>query len=95
MGGQAATAVKVIFDFLRHKADGPAQLDIGQASLAQIEDGLETDMKVFGNLLGRPQVRVLSRGIHYLGNRRILKSAVRYWRVHKYDFGKGLMTGGY
>jgi hypothetical protein len=35
---QAAIGHEIVFDFLRDEADGPAQLDIGQAFLAQIED---------------------------------------------------------
>jgi 5'-3' exonuclease len=75
MGCQAATAVKVIFDFLRDETDGPAQLDVGQSSLAQIKNGLEADMEMLGNVLARPQVRILRRG-YFLGDRRIPESAV-------------------
>ena len=56
MRRQAAIIGEVISDFLRDKADGPAQLDIGQSFLAQVEDGLEADVKELGHLMGRPQV---------------------------------------
>ena len=44
MGRQTAIGYKEVLDFLRKKADGSAQLDIGEASLSEIEDGLETDI---------------------------------------------------
>jgi hypothetical protein len=54
MRRQAATADEVIFDFLRHEADGPAQLDEGESFLPKIEHGFETNVEMLGNLLGGP-----------------------------------------
>jgi hypothetical protein len=46
---QAAIGHEIIFDLLRDKADGPAQLDVGQALLAQIKNGFKTDMKILSD----------------------------------------------
>jgi hypothetical protein len=54
MRRQAATIDEVIFDFLRHEADGPAQLDEGESLLAKIEHGFETNVEMLGDLLGGP-----------------------------------------
>jgi hypothetical protein len=54
MGRQAATVDEVIFDFLRHEADGPAQLNKGESLLAKIEHSFETNVEMLGNLLGSP-----------------------------------------
>jgi hypothetical protein len=54
MRRQAATVDKVIFDFLRQEADGPAQLDEGESFLAKIEHGFETNVEMLGDLLGGP-----------------------------------------
>ena len=54
MRRQAAIGHEIIFDLLWDEADGPAQLDIGQAFLPQIEDGFETDMEILGDLFRRP-----------------------------------------
>ena len=54
MRRQAATVDEVIIDFLRHEADGPAQLDVGESFLAKIEYGFETNVEMLGDLLGGP-----------------------------------------
>jgi len=54
MEGQTPAVDKVIPDFLRHETDGSTQLDIGQASLPQIEDRLGADVKELGDLDGCP-----------------------------------------
>jgi hypothetical protein len=54
MRRQAATVDEIIFDFLRHEADGPAQLNERESFLAKIEHGFETNVEMLGDLLGGP-----------------------------------------
>ena len=40
--------------FLRLEADGTAELQVGQAHLAEIENGFDADPKEIGNLIRCP-----------------------------------------
>jgi len=54
MRRQTTTVDEIIFDFLRHEADGPAQLDEGESFLPKIEHGFEANVEMLGDLLGGP-----------------------------------------
>jgi hypothetical protein len=54
MRRQSSTVDEVIFDFLRHEADGPAKLDERKSLLAKIENGFVTNVEMLGDLLGGP-----------------------------------------
>jgi hypothetical protein len=53
---KTTTIGKVIPDFIRNEADGPAQFDKGQALLAKFGDGLDADMKKLSHHFGSPKV---------------------------------------
>jgi hypothetical protein len=48
-------------NFLRLESDGTAELQVGQAHLAEIENGFDADPKEIGNLIRCPK-RIACRG---------------------------------
>ena len=54
--------------FLRLEADGTAELQVGQAHLAEIENGFDADPKEIGNLNRRPK-RIACRGFRRVSGR--------------------------
>jgi lipoate-protein ligase A len=73
---QASIGYEIVFDLLREKANGSAQLDIGQALLPKIEDCFETDVEILAHLFGCPKLVMRRRGIL------IFRALVNRW-VHK------------
>ena len=86
MRRQAATVDEVIFDFLRHEADGPAQLDEGKSFLAQIEDGLEANPEKRSDFFRRPELSIRRWLIRFPGKRLSTGRAGHRWRIHRDDF---------
>jgi hypothetical protein len=54
--------------FLRVEADGAAELQVGQARLAEIENGFDADPKEIGNLIRCPK-RIACRGFRRVRGR--------------------------
>ena len=54
--------------FLRLEADGTADLKVGQAHLAEIENGFDADPKEIGNLIRCPK-RIACRGFRRVHGR--------------------------
>ena len=54
--------------FLRLEADGTAELQVGQAHLAEIENGFDADPKEIGNLIRCPK-RIACRGFRWVRGR--------------------------
>jgi hypothetical protein len=64
--------------FLRVEADGTAELQVGQARLAEIENGFDADPKEIGNLIRCPK-RIACRGfrrVHGRSCKRIVHASI-------------------
>jgi hypothetical protein len=68
---------------MRHEADGPAQLDKGQSFLAQVEDGLEADLKKRSDFFCLPKLRIRRWLIRFPGKRLLTGMASYRWRIHR------------
>jgi hypothetical protein len=68
MRGEMTILEQVSAYFLPVEADGTAELQIGQARLAEIENGFDADPKKIGNLI-RCQKRIACRGFRRVRGR--------------------------
>ena len=68
MRGEVTIFKQVIADFLWIEADGSAELQVGQAHLAEIENGFDADPKEIGNLIRCPK-RIACRGFRRVRGR--------------------------
>lgn len=68
MRGEMTILEQVGAYFLRLEADGTAELQVGQARLAEIENGFDADPKEIGNLIRCPK-RIACRGFRRVSGR--------------------------
>ena len=68
MRGEMTVLEQVSAYFLRVEADGTAELQVGQARLAEIENGFDADPKEIGNLIRCPK-RIACRGFRWVRGR--------------------------
>jgi hypothetical protein len=68
MRGEMTILEQVSAYFLRVEADGTAELQVGQARLAEIENGFDADPKEIGNLIRCPK-RIACRGFRRVHGR--------------------------